>query len=87
MYTMEYYSAVEKEQIWVSCSDADEPKASYTEESKSETDKQVPSINAYIWNLENQYWQTKWRLKKEATYTWLCLIRTAVWQKPIQHCK
>ena len=44
-----------KEQIWVSCNEVDEPRASYTEWSKSERKKQVSYINAYIWNLENWY--------------------------------
>ena len=43
-----------KEQIWVSCSEVDEPRTSYTEWSKSE--KQVLYINAYIWNLDKCYW-------------------------------
>ena len=41
-----------KEQIWVSCSEVDEPRASYTEWTKSEKEKQVLYINAYIWNLK-----------------------------------
>ena len=31
IYTMEYYSAIKKEQIWVNSSEADEPRACYTE--------------------------------------------------------
>ena len=45
-----------KEQIWVSCSEVDEPRTSYTECSKSEKEKQVLYINAYIWNLDKCYW-------------------------------
>ena len=30
-----------------------EPRACYTEGSKSEREKQISYINAYIWNLEN----------------------------------
>ena len=44
-----------KEQIWVSCNEVDEPRASYTERSESERKKQVLYINAYVWNLENWY--------------------------------
>jgi len=40
-------------QIWVSCSEADEPRTSYTEWSKSERKKQVLYVNTCIWNLEN----------------------------------
>ena len=41
-----------KEQIWVSSSEVDEPRAYYTEQSKPETEKKMQYINAYIWNLE-----------------------------------
>ena len=44
-----------KEWSWVSSSEMDEPGAYYTELSKSERDKQVSYINAYIWNLERWY--------------------------------
>jgi len=40
------------ERIWVSSNDMDEPRACYTDWSKSETEKQISYINAYIWNLE-----------------------------------
>ena len=36
----------------------DEPRAYYTEWSKSEREKQILYINAYIWNLERWYWWT-----------------------------
>ena len=49
-----------KEWIWVSSSEVDEPRACYTEWSKSEREKQILYINAYIWNLEKWYW-------------WICL--------------
>ena len=42
-----------QEEIWVSCSEVDEPRASYTEWSKSEREKQISYINTYIWNLKN----------------------------------
>ena len=35
-----------------------EPRACYTEWSKSEEEKQTLRINTYIWNLERWYWQT-----------------------------
>ena len=31
IYTMEYYSTIKKEQIWVNSSEAAEPRACYTE--------------------------------------------------------
>ena len=42
-----------KEQAWVSSSEVDEPRACYTEWSKSEREKEISYINAYVWNLEN----------------------------------
>ena len=36
----------------------DEPRACYTEWSKSEREKQTSYINAYTWNLEIKYWCT-----------------------------
>ena len=42
-----------KECIWVNSNEVDEPRAYYTEWSKSEREKQILYINAYIWNLEN----------------------------------
>jgi len=44
------------EYIWVSSNEVDEPRACYTEWSKSERAKQISYINAYIWNLEGWYW-------------------------------
>ena len=36
----------------------DEPRAYYTEWSKSEWEKQVSYINTYMWNLDRQHWWT-----------------------------
>ena len=41
-----------KECIWVCSDEGDEPRAYYTEWSKSERERQILYINAYIWNLE-----------------------------------
>ena len=41
-----------KECIWVCSNEEDEPRAYYTERSKSERERQISYINAYIWNLE-----------------------------------
>ena len=46
-----------KEHIWVSSNAVDEPRAYYTQWSKSEREEQI-YINAYIWNLERWYWCT-----------------------------
>ena len=42
-----------KEHIWDSSNKVDEPRAYYTEWSKSERKRQILYINTYIWNLEN----------------------------------
>ena len=47
-----------KEHIWVSANQVNEPRAYYTEWSKSEKEEQILYINAYIWNLERWYWWT-----------------------------
>ena len=36
--------------------EVDEPRAYYTEWSKSERERQISYINAYIWDLEGWYW-------------------------------
>ena len=53
---VEYYSAIKKEQVWISSGEVDEPRACYTEWSMSEREKQILFINAYIWNVEKLYW-------------------------------
>ena len=45
-----------KEHIGVNCTEVDEHRACYTEWSKSEREKQISQINAYIWNLEKWSW-------------------------------
>ena len=47
-----------KEPIWLSSNEVDEPRAYFTEWSKSERERQTSYINAYIWNLERWYWGT-----------------------------
>ena len=44
---MEYYSAIKKESIWVSCREVDEPRVSYIEWSESEREKQVLYIHTH----------------------------------------
>ena len=51
LYTVEYYSAI-KRNGFESVSEVDEPRACYTEWSKSEREKQLSCINTYTWNLE-----------------------------------
>ena len=45
-----------KERIWFSSNEVDEPRAYYTEWSKSERERQILYTNAFTWNLERQYW-------------------------------
>ena len=58
IYTRDYYLAIKREHIWVSSNEVDEPRAYYTEWSKSERGKQISYINTYTWNLERWYWWT-----------------------------
>ena len=41
-----------KQHIWVSSNEVDGPGAHYTELSKSERERQILCIKAYIWNIE-----------------------------------
>ena len=47
-----------EENIWVSYNEVDEPRACYTEWSKSEREEQILHIHICIWNLERCYWWT-----------------------------
>ena len=51
--------------IWVSADEVDEPRAYSTEWSKSERERQISYINAYIWNLEKYYWWTDFQGRNE----------------------
>ena len=55
IYTMEYYSAIKKEHIWVSFNEVNEPRAYYITQSEesSERERQILCINTHIWNLYN----------------------------------
>ena len=44
-----------KEQNWVICRDMDGHSDCHTEWSKSEREKEISYINAYMWNLEKWY--------------------------------
>ena len=41
-----------KEHSWGSSNEVDEPRACYTEASKSEKERQIPYVNTYMWNPE-----------------------------------
>ena len=54
MYTVEYYSAIKKEQNNAICSNMDGPRGCHTEWSKSDTERQIYDI-VYMWNLKKGY--------------------------------
>ena len=43
-----------EDHIWVSSNEVDETRAYFTEWDKSERERQIPYINAYIWNLDGE---------------------------------
>ena len=47
-----------KERNWVICRDVDGPRDCHTEGRKSEREKQISYINAYMWSLEKWYRRT-----------------------------
>ena len=49
LYTMEYYSAIKKEHIWISSSEVDETGTYYTEWSKSERKTPIQYNRVYIY--------------------------------------
>ena len=49
-----------KEHLWVSSNEVDEPRAYYTEWSKSERERQILYSNIYICNLDLEKWY--WRI-------------------------
>ena len=51
-----------KERIQLSSSEVDEPRAYYTEWSKSEREKQLLYIYTYVWNLEKWHILTVCRM-------------------------
>ena len=55
IYTMEYYSAIKKDQNNAICCDRDGPRDCHTEWSKSDRERQMSYDIAYMWNLKNWY--------------------------------
>ena len=55
IYTMEYYSVIKKECVWVNSNEVDEPRAYYTEWSTSEREIEISYTDSYLWNLERWY--------------------------------
>ena len=47
----------EKEHIWFSSDEVDEPRTYYTEWIESEREREISYSNAYIQNLEKWYWR------------------------------
>ena len=56
-----------KEWNWVICRDVDGPRDCHTEWSKSETEKQISYINAYMWILEKWYRWTSLKCRNRDT--------------------
>ena len=52
IYTVEYYSAVEKEWNNAICNNMDGPRDYHTKWSKSERERQIPYTINYMWNLK-----------------------------------
>ena len=81
-----------KECIWVSSNEVDEPRAYFTEWSKSERERQILYINAYIWNLEGWYWQSYMQGSKGDTDVNMRLLDSVedkggmIWESSIKTC-
>ena len=58
IYTMEYYTDIKRNKSGSFVEMWNGPRVGHTEWSKSEREKQILYINAYIWNLEGWYWWT-----------------------------
>ena len=54
-----------KKNTFVSSDEVDEPRACYTEGSKSERERQISYILTHIWNLERWYQDPRCRAAKE----------------------
>ena len=52
IYTMQYYSAIKKEQNNAICSNMDGPRDCHTEWSKSDTEREISYGSAHLWNLK-----------------------------------
>ena len=55
IYIYRENSATKRKKMGVICKDVDGPRVCYTERRKSEREKQILYINAYMWNLEKGY--------------------------------
>ena len=80
-----------KEHIWVSY-EVDEPRAYYTEWNKSERERQIPYINAYVWSLERWYWWSYMQSSKGDTDIKNRLLDSVgegeggmIWEKALKH--
>ena len=54
IYTMEYYSAIEKEWNITICNQMDGPKRCYAKWNKSDRERQMPEDFTYMCDLENK---------------------------------
>ena len=93
---MEYLLSCKKEWIWVSWNEGDEPRAYYTDWSKSEREKQISYTNAYICNLERWYWWNYLQgssgntaslvaqLVKNLPAVWETRVQSLGWEDPLE---
>ena len=79
--------------IWVSSNEVDELRAYFTEWSKSERERQILYINAYIWNLEGRYRQSYMQGSKGDTDVNKRLVDSVgegkggmIWESSIKTC-
>ena len=74
IYTMEYYSAIKKEQNNAICSTMDRTRDTHTKWHKSERERQMPHGITYTWNL---IYDTNEPISRKETNSWTW--RTDVW--------
>ena len=67
MYTIEYYSAIKKEQNVANCNNMDEPRGYYTK--WSQTKRQILYNFTYMWHLTNE--KTEIDTQIQRTNGWL----------------
>ena len=67
IYTMEYYSAIEKKE-WNNalCSNMDGPRDYHTKWSKSDREGQISQDITYMWNLKNNTNELIYKTEKDS---------------------
>ena len=67
IYTMEYYSTIQRNKIMSSAEMLNGTRDGHIKWSKLEREKQISYINAYMWNLEKRYRWTYLQSRKRDT--------------------